>query len=231
MSTRVILWDIDGTLLPGTHLVAETFAHCLREAYAIEEPLTRISYAGKTDQQIALETLVHHGLDEEAIRGGFAGFQQLYTAQVERHRERLIAQLRPLPGVEVLLAELRQRSVRQSLLTGNLEPTAHIKLDCAGVLEYLDMQIGAYGSDHHDRNCLVPVVQQKYAQRYGAQLDPGDIVVIGDTPLDIACARAGGAHAIAVATGMYSSDQLAEHAPDALFEDLSDAEAVLAALL
>ena len=72
--------------------------------------------------------------------------------------------------------------MRQSLLTGNLEQTAHIKLDCAGVLEYVEMEIGAFGSDHPDRNSLVPVVQQKYARRYGAQLDPAQIVVIGGKP-------------------------------------------------
>jgi len=121
--------------------------------------------------------------------------------------------------------------VTQSLLTGNYEPAARLKVGCAGLDQHLDLDVGAFGSDNRDRLCLVPVALEKACRLRGLNLSAENVAVIGDSPRDIACARAGGARAVAVATGSHTVDELAEHQPDALLESLQDTNAVLAAVL
>jgi len=147
---------------------------------------------------------------------------------LEAQRELLAGDLRVLPGVDAVLHRLQTLGVTQSLLTGNLEPIARLKLACAGLDSYVDFDLGAYGSDNRDRTCLVPVTRERLRQR---GLEPNGIIVVGDTPRDIACARAGGAHAIAVATGNYTRADLEAHRPDTVLDDLQATEAVVDALL
>ena len=116
----------------------------------------------------------------------------------------------------------------QSVLTGNLRATAELKLQAAGLLEQLLLSIGAFGSDHRDRDELVPIAVAKATTRFGAIRD---VVVVGDTPRDIACGKAGGARTVAVATGNWRLDELARYAPDAKLTDLSDVQASVAAIL
>jgi phosphoglycolate phosphatase-like HAD superfamily hydrolase len=153
----------------------------------------------------------------------------VYLSELEAAREQLVPDLRVLPGVRAALEALGERGITQSLLTGNLEPIARLKLGCAGLTDYLDFELGAFGSDHRDRTCLVPITRQRLRERLGAE--DADIVVVGDTPRDIACARAGHARAVAVATGGFPREALEAHAPDAVLDDLHDTEAVIAALL
>jgi phosphoglycolate phosphatase len=228
----VVLWDIDGTLLRtrGGRVSVSAFLRALRSAFSLGDDLPYPTDAGgKTDQQIALEMLAASAVNEEAAHALLPVFGEAYLAELEREREQLIGDLRILPGVREILARLQQLGVTQSLLTGNLEPIARLKLVCAGLDSYVNFELGAYGSDHHDRTCLVPVTRQRLRQQL--QLDEADIVVVGDTPRDIACARAGGARAIAVATGFYKREQLEAHQPDGVLDDLSDTHAVVAALL
>ena len=117
------------------------------------------------------------------------------------------------------------------MLTGNLEPVARLKLACAGLDQYVAFELGAYGSDHRDRDCLVPIVRERLQQQFGAEVAAADIVVVGDTPRDIACARAGGARVLAVATGNFSRAELEAHHPEVVFDDLHDTDAVVARLL
>lgn len=115
------------------------------------------------------------------------------------------------------------------MLTGNLQPVAALKLRALKLEGYFDLTLGAYGSDHFDRTRLVPIAEQKANARYPSSVGP--VVVIGDTPRDIACGRAGGARTVAVATGNYGVAELALHAPDALLTDLSDTPTALRAIL
>ena len=108
---------------------------------------------------------------------------------------------------------------------------AKLKLACARIDGYVDFDLGAYGSDHADRACLVPIVRTRLRQRFGQAAEDTHIVVVGDTPRDIACARAGGARAIAVATGNFTREQLEPHQPDVLLDDLSDTQTVQQVLL
>jgi phosphoglycolate phosphatase-like HAD superfamily hydrolase len=232
ISPTVILWDIDGTLVRtnGGRVAVTAFLRALREVANLESETPYPKDAGgKTDEQIALEVLVAAELAEETALGMLPAFREGYLRHLEAARERLVPDLRVLPGVESVLASLQERGVTQSLLTGNLEPIARLKLGCAGLERYVDFELGAFGSDHRDRTCLVPITRQRLRARLGA--DDLDIVVVGDTPRDIACARAGGARAVAVATGGFSRDALGAHSPDAVLEDLHDTETVIATLL
>jgi phosphoglycolate phosphatase len=228
----VVLWDIDGTLIRsrGGRVSVTAFLNALREVGQIEGDLPYPKDAGgKTDQQIALEVLLAAQVAEAHAGEMLLRFGPIYVSMLEAQRELLVGDLRVLPGVEAILRRLQTLGVTQSLLTGNLEPIARLKLACAGLDSYVDCELGAYGSDNRDRTCLVPVTRERFRQRSG--LEPTSIVVVGDTPRDIACARAGGAHAVAVATGNYTRPELEAHQPDTVLDDLQDTDAVIDALL
>ncbi len=125
----------------------------------------------------------------------------------------------------------REQGVLQSLLTGNIEPNAAVKLGAFGLDRHLDFEVGAYGSDHPVRGELVAIARRKAERKHGLTIKPGQVVLVGDTPLDIAAAREGGARAIGVATGPYGGEALNESGADAVLPDLGDTEAVLAAVL
>ena len=231
-SPTIVLWDIDGTLIRtnGGRVSVTAFLHALSEVADLqaELPYPKDS-GGKTDEQIALEVLLSAELAEETALGLLPHFREVYLRELEAAREQLVPDLRVLPGEADALRALREHGVTQSLLTGNLEPIARLKLTCAGLAEYVDFELGAFGSDHRDRTCLVPITRQRLRERLGSE--DANIVVIGDTPRDVACARAGGARAIAVATGNFSRTDLEAHAPDAVLDDLHDTAAVLHTLL
>ena len=228
---RLILWDVDGTLLRSKGASVRAYLRALRAVYQLEGELARVTMHGKTDGQIALELLAHHDHTEEQALELLDRFREAYVAELEAARSELAADLVVLPGVRDVLERLRARGVRQSLLTGNFEAAARVKLGCAGLDRYVDFAIGAFGSDHRDRNSLVPIALEKARRLRGDALGPADVVVVGDTPRDVACARAGGARAVAVATGQFAADELARHAPDALLPDLRDAESAVSAIL
>jgi phosphoglycolate phosphatase-like HAD superfamily hydrolase len=148
---------------------------------------------------------------------------------IEAVAHELHKDLRLLPGVVPALEALRAQGAIQTLLTGNLEPVAEIKLRALDLQHYFDLRIGAYGSDDHDRTKLVPIAQRKAAAHYTDDIDIP--VVIGDTPRDIACGKAGAARTIAVATGTFNTEQLAAHGPDVVLADLTDTEAVVRAVI
>ena len=134
-----------------------------------------------------------------------------------------------LPGIITLLDKLKERpDCVLALLTGNLAAGAQVKLSHYGVWHYFGF--GAYADDHHVRNELGPVAITRALEEHGEEFPPERIYVIGDTPRDIECGKAFGAVTVAVATGHYSREELADHHPDFLFDDLSDADAVLATI-
>lgn len=230
----IVLWDIDGTLVRSRErrVAVNAFLRALQMVAELPHGLPYpTDSGGKTDEQIALEVLLSSEVAEDTALSLLPSFRQTYLRELDRDRELLVADQRVLPGVHEVLGRLRDLGVRQSLLTGNLEQIARLKLTAAGLEEYVDWSIGAFGSDHRDRASLVPITRQRLVERYASKPEAHDVVVIGDTPRDIACARAGGARAIAVATGHVSRAELAAHAPDALFDDLQDTQTVLSAVL
>jgi phosphoglycolate phosphatase-like HAD superfamily hydrolase len=186
------------------------------------------SYAGKTDQQIILYTFAE--LSPDHLPSSLEHFTATYIAELEARRAEFLARCRVLPGVAVALERLAAEPVVQTVLTGNLQPIAQIKLDLMGLARFLDLQAGAYGSDHHRRAELVPFAVARAEQRYGQRFAGADVVVIGDTPNDIDCGRAAGARTVAVATGPFSAAELRAHAPDAVLDDLIDINQVLTSI-
>ena len=230
----VVLWDIDGTLVRsnGGRISVTAFLRALQQTCDLsDEPAYPKNAGGKTDTQIALEVLAAAAIADDRAANVLTEFGAAYLTVLEADRAKLTADLKVLPGVPQVLARLQALGVCQSLLTGNLEPIARLKLACAQLDSYVDFDLGAYGSDHADRSCLVPVSRARLENRFGREVSPTDIVVVGDTPLDIACARAGGAWVVAVATGNFSRQELEAHHPDVLLDDLQDTQAVVKAVL
>ena len=229
MTRRLILWDIDGTLTRGGRHAVEVFHDALRASYELRGDPVRFNTSGMTDSQIALQLLASLDVAEGDALARLDAFRDRYAAELERTKERLVGDLVMLPGVSETLAAIGQRGHLQSLLTGNYQPTARIKLACVGVDHWLDFEVGAFGSDHRDRNCLVPIAIEKVTHRRGQRLRPEEVVVVGDTPRDIACARAGGARVVAVATGSYPVGALGD--ADAVLESLADVERAVEIIL
>lgn len=226
---KLILWDIDGTLLYSGGVAGEAMRAAMQRVYGRESTEVRHSYAGKTDQQIILETFAELGHD--ALIESLGNFTATYVDELTSRRDEFLARCRVLPGVAAALERLAEEQVVQSVLTGNLQPIARIKLDLMGLSRWLDLEVGAYGSDHARRAMLVPFATGRAEQHYGHVFHGADVVVIGDTPNDIDCGRVAGARTIAVATGPFGVEDLRAHAPDVIFADLSNTDAVIAEIM
>ncbi len=226
---KLVLWDIDGTLIYSSGVAGEAMRAAMQRVFGRASTEARLSYAGKTDQQIILETFAELGHD--TLMNSIDRFTTTYIDELSGRREEFLARCLVLPGVAAALERLAAGQVVQSVLTGNLQSIAQIKLDLMQLSRYFDLSVGAYGSDHHRRAMLVPFATARAEQRYGRTFHGGDVVVIGDTPNDIDCGRVAGARTIAVATGPFSIHDLHAHTPDAVFADLSDTDAVIAAIM
>jgi phosphoglycolate phosphatase-like HAD superfamily hydrolase len=228
----VILWDIDGTLVRsnGGRVSVTAFLNALKTAAAHPDDFDYPKDAGgKTDEQIALEVLALAKIAEDRALELLADFREYYRIELEREQHNLVGDLRVLPGVEDTLRTFQERGVMQTLLTGNLESIARLKLACAGLDRYVDFELGAYGSDARDRTTLVPISKARIRAKTGLEPDP--VIVVGDTPRDVACARAGQAVAVAVATAFHTRDQLEAAAPDLVLDDLTNGAADIEKLL
>lgn len=227
---RLVLFDIDGTLLLSDGAGRRAIIRALREVYGAAGP-DDFHFDGKTDPQIVREMMRLAGLDDRVID---AGMQRLLPRYVECLHEELRAPgHRPctLPGVPELLDALEAvRSVTLGLLTGNLEAGAAAKL-AAVRLDARRFRVGAYGSDHEHRPELPAVALERARRELGLDFGGDAVVVIGDTPADLTCGRAVGASAIGVATGRFTVEDLSRHQPLAVFEDLTDTRAVVRAIV
>lgn len=225
LEKTLILFDIDGTLITSGGAGERALRLGFRDRFGIDDDLQKVEIAGRTDSGIARQMLRAHGLAEtpENIAAFFDGYLTRLAEELPRSRGRL------LPGIAPLLVALKQRpDAVLALLTGNLARGAELKLRHYGVWHFFEF--GAYADDHHDRNQLGVFAHQRAREKHGVEFHPARTFVLGDTPHDVACARAIGAKAIAIATGKFTRDELAACAPDFVFEDLSDLDAVLAAL-
>lgn len=224
---KLLLWDIDGTLLDtagaGLRALRSGWEQAFADACARRE-FPVLDLAGNTDLGLARALFGHYGLSW--CDAGCADFLAAYHGRLEMELSHRPG--RVLPGVPALLERLGSGGFIQGLLTGNTAEGAAAKTRAYGLTGYFSF--GAYGDDHHDRNALGPIALERAQRLTGRRYPAGQVCVIGDTPRDIACARACGAVSVAVATGRYGRAELAACAPDLLFDDLSDVEAVLDAL-
>jgi phosphoglycolate phosphatase-like HAD superfamily hydrolase len=223
---RLILFDIDGTLVRGGP-AKDAFLGAMAEAYGTVGAPERVSFGGKTDPQIAREILLGAGLSHERID---EGFPRLWTGYLERLERGLETHpMTVLPGVRDLLDGLAaMEDVALGLVTGNIEGGAELKLGSAGL--WGRFEIGSYGSDHEERDELPTIALERARRRWGRAFEAEHALIVGDTPRDIACGRACAIRTIAVATGTYGADALEAAGADHVLDDFSATERVVALL-
>lgn len=225
MSKRLLLWDIDATLLTTGGAGDKALKRVVEERFGVRDNLHDIEIAGRTDTVIASSILQKYQV--EPTPENVAEFLNEYL----RCLEDLLPQTkgRVLPGVIQILQRLHPNPARVlALLTGNLRRGAELKLRHYRLWDYFEF--GAYADDHHDRNELGSFARARAREKHTEDFAVARIDVIGDTGHDIACGKIFGARTIAVATGTWTRDQLAKHTPDFLFDDLAQADQVIAAL-
>ena len=227
---RVLLWDIDGTLMRSRRRDAykDYTVPVLENIFGTAGRLREMTVSGMTDLQIVVEALRDEGFTPAQIRERVADLRTHYMEEMLRATENGAQGFHLLPGVrEVLDATSEHPRYLNSLLTGNIQPAAHLKMKLVGLSQFFQLP-GAFGDDSHDRRDLPQLAVERINRHLNLNLLPQQFIVIGDTPNDIACARHGGMSAVAVGTGrMYSHADLLAHSPDAFLQDLSDVELVL----
>lgn len=237
--TSLLLWDVDGTLVRTGVLGREPFQAAVAAVLGASggavdvDPLLheQVQMSGKTDPQIARELLLLASVSSDDVEHHLPEVLRRLEEGLGALEARIAAEGEVLPGVvEVLQRCAAASDVVSSVLTGNLAGNALVKLRAFGLDRWLDLRVGAYGSDHHDREELVPIALRKAAEVHGRPFPPSETWVIGDTPRDLACARAGGARCALVATGRFDRATLEAEGPDVVLDDLSDTDAVLGVL-
>jgi len=223
--TRLLLFDIDGTLILGGGAGEGALFQAMQDCFGLTGGFDRINMAGATDKAIAMELLSANELEPSP-----ENIAKLLDRYLEVLEEKLPQQGGILlPGIVELLEDLTHRAdCVLGLLTGNIRKGAEIKLQHFGVWHFFSF--GAFADDHHDRNQLGDYAKARALEHHGEEFPPERIYVIGDTPKDIACGKAFGARTVAIATGKYPLQELAAHQPDFLFADLSQPAKVIEAL-
>jgi phosphoglycolate phosphatase len=216
---KLLLWDIDGTILHTGKAGEAALGHAMEKLHGMTRGLQGLDIAGRTDKWIVEQLLAREGLPH-----GENEIARFLDEYVERLAEELPRRQGGLhPGILGILEEAHRRpDLVQGLLTGNIEKGARLKLTRYGVNHFFEF--GAFADDSAVRNELGPHAKRRAHARHGKEFPPEQIYIIGDTPHDVACARAIGAKAIAVATGSFSAEQLQACGADAVFTDLAHPE-------
>ena len=226
---RLILFDIDGTLMDADGAGRAALRGAMLEVYGRTGPIDGFNFQGKTDPAIVRELLRADGFTDARVDERLSDLWEKYCAGLDRELGARRARLQAYPGVRALLAHAQSDSrFTPALVTGNVEGGAWRKLRACRLDAVFSF--GAFGSDSEDRNDLPALAIQRAAKSTGIEFDADEVIVIGDTPADIRCARTAGVRALAVATGGFSGEQLAGHEPDYLFKELSDLDEVITAI-
>ncbi|MCS7215946.1 MAG: HAD family hydrolase [Thermodesulfovibrio sp.] len=219
---KLILFDIDGTLISAGGAGTRSLNRAFSEVLGIENAFKNFEMAGKTDIQIIKEGLTFLG-----IKPSMPLVNKLIDSYLENLRMEINNNSKHLkPGVEDFIKfiyyELRYP---MGLLTGNVERGARIKLEPFGLNRFFPT--GAFGSDHEDRNQLLPIAVERFSKKFNYYIDFHQCIVVGDTPRDVACAKPYGAKVIAVATGPYTVEDLKKTEADIVVENLSQTNEIL----
>jgi phosphoglycolate phosphatase-like HAD superfamily hydrolase len=212
---HVCLFDIDGTLIASGGAGKAALEAALADEFGMTHTIDKLRLSGRTDRAIMADVFRLHVIDDTP-----ENHRRLCEAYL-RHLPNYLHAGRVLPGIAELLAHLDDRDdVAVGLLTGNVRDGARVKLGYFGLHHYF--AFGGYGDHHLDRDDVAREALTEARQRLNGSVQPERIWVVGDTPLDIRCARSIGARAVAVATGWHPVEELAEHGPDLLLADLAD---------
>ncbi len=224
---RLLLFDIDGTLILSGRAGVRGMIRAFTDVFGFFNGLGSLSMAGRTDAWIVAQMAASHGVDYDADL--FRRFHDTYIRYLAEEILQPAPEKGVLPGVRPLLDRLAsQDDAYLALLTGNFERGARIKLEHFDLWRYF--KSGAFGDHAHDRNGLLWDAIAAVKAAGGPEVRPSDVVIIGDTPLDVAVAVAGGARSLGVATGGYDVETLLASGADAAVADLADLDAVLEAL-
>lgn len=228
---KLVLFDIDGTLLSSGGAGRRAIQRALVEAFGTAGP-DEHWFDGKTDPQIVHELMELAGIEPSVVdarmEGVFARYVELLQVELTESGD---SGASAKPGVPELLDTLEMRDdVLLGLLTGNVRAGAHAKLSAVGI-DPARFRVGAFGSDHPVRAELPAIARARASRLLGQELPGEALVVVGDTPADLTCGRGVSARAVGVATGRYTTDQLEAFEPAALFPDFRDTAAVVAAML
>jgi phosphoglycolate phosphatase len=218
---RLVLFDIDGTLIRTGGAGLRAFERAFATEFNLREGIERLSFAGRTDVSLVREFFGLHSV--AATPENLMRFFDSYLFWLDHFMDKLGGST--LPGVEKLIRELQNlpNAPLLGLLTGNVQLGAEIKLRHYRLWD--SFKFGAFGNDHEDRNQLASIARQRGAHRLGRVLAGEEILVIGDTTLDIACAKAIDAKMLAVASGGHSLEQLQSHQPHWAVENLCEIDA------
>ncbi|GAA1793307.1 haloacid dehalogenase-like hydrolase [Luedemannella flava] len=229
MTDRLVLWDIDRTLIKTGGVTVDIFRAAFREVTG--EDLTHLpDLGGRTDHDLITEALTAQGIapDEALIRQFFVAL----TEGLRSRRDDIVASGCVLPGAGAALAAFAEvPKLVQSVVTGNVRETAYEKLSMFGLTDRIDFAVGGYGCDDGRRATLVRLAVERASQAYGRGYAGDRVIVIGDTPHDIVGAHANGVRAIGVATGRSTTDDLVAAGADMVLASLVDTDAVLRAAL
>ena len=229
-TTRLVLFDIDGTLLWSDGAGRRAITRALSEVFG-ETGQAEHRFDGKTDPQIVREMMRLAGREDADIDERMTPLFDRYVACLEEELRDSTHHAKALPGVVELLDVLSRRDdVVLGLLTGNLLQGARVKL-CAVGIDPEIFKIGAFGSDHEHRPELPAIAQRRAREVLGLDVPGHRVIVIGDTPADVQCGRGIGARAIGVATGRYGMNELLSHGAAAVFPDLTNTAVVVDAIV
>ena len=226
---RLVLFDIDGTLLSTNGAARRAFHRALLDVYGMAGPIDTHEFDGKTDPQIARELLSAAGLPDGDIDAQLPALFSQYLRGMSEEVARPTHTTSVYPGVREILDALSARSdVLIGLLTGNIAEGAALKLRSARLDHYFEF--GAFGSDSELRADLPAVAVERAYERTGLRFGGKDVIVIGDTPSDVRCGQSIGVFAVGVCTGRHPRERLLAEGADIVFDDLTDTAAVLDSL-
>ncbi len=232
-SVRILLWDIDGTLMRTKRAggFKDYTIPMLEEVFGTAGQLPQMKVSGMTDLQIVGEALKHEGFTHADIRERVAALRESYMKAMHKFAGNGEEVFELLPGVrEVLEAVTAHPRYHSALVTGNIEPAAHLKMSAVGLAEFFNLP-GAFGDESHDRRDLPTLAADRIRNHLQMDLAPEQFIVIGDTTNDIDCGKHFGARTLVVGTGrFYSRDELLAYNPDALLADFTNLEEVMETL-
>jgi phosphoglycolate phosphatase-like HAD superfamily hydrolase len=230
---RILLWDIDGTLIRSTRPggYKEYTIPVLEEVFGTSGRLADLHVSGMTDLQIVIEALSEAGISREEILARAEVLVARLTEEARRVTGNGVKFFELLPGVrETLEALAAHPRYESALVTGNIKPMAELKMELVGLSQFFTLP-GAFGDESHNRRDLPARAAERIRKHLQMDLEPEQFIVIGDTPNDIDCAQHFGARAVAVGTGrFYSREEILACEPDAVLDDLSDSRVVIETL-